>query len=314
MATILDVANCASPDSVFNTGIPLCDLVKQKLLGVILADKGVRFTAAETASKAAFLAALKAKATAPRGQRVYPIWDINNLEDQGGDPTTGSVGNLTTATIVTSDPVPVFRFGYSGSESRHKRLAAMGSIDVFFVDAKYAVYGTTHGDEFAGFSVQQAYTYPSKFIISDAVNQYSFRITLGSVVEYRDQSKYVVMDSSIAAAVGLVNAPMKLLSSASNVHKIQVIADGGTNLEPIYGTSISALTFTATNLTTSAAFTVTSVADSPLDYSYSVTLDSAAWTALASGTQVQINPPSASALATANVKFFEFLPVIVTKP
>lgn len=317
MANILNLANCASPDSIFNVGVPPCDLAKKKIKGVIFADKGVTFTGADVASVAAFIAAVKTKTTAARGSRVYPIWDILNFEDNTGDPATGGIGNLTTATIITQDAVPSFRFGYNGTEARHKRMAAMvgASLDVFFVDEAYAVYGTQDAEGvFGGFSVLQAYADTSKFPVADAINQYSFRVTLGSITEYRDNSLYVVTNSGILAAVGLVNVQLSQLSEAANVHKIQAIADGGTNLQPLYGTAIAGLTWTATNLETGASFTVTSVAEDAALEAFTVTLDAAAWTALTAGDRVQINGPSAAALAGVNVKPFEMISVIVTKP
>lgn len=314
MANIMDLANCASPDSVFNTGVPLCDLAKGKLKGVIFADRGVSFTPGDCTSVVSFLAAVKTKTTAARGGRVYPIWDINNFEDNTGDPTSGGIGNLTTATIVTSDAIPAFRFGYNGSEKRHSRMALMAgsSLDVFFVDDKFAVYGTASGDNFKGYSVLQAYADTSKFIVADAVNQYSFRITLGSISEYRDLSRYVVTNTGVLQALGLIDTELKLETLVANVASFKILADGGTDLGPLYGTAIAALTFTAVNLQTGAAFVVTSTA-----YSVGllvVTLSSAAWTALASLDKVQINPPTAAALAGVSVKPFEIIPVIVTKP
>jgi len=317
MANILDLANCASPDSVFNVGVPPCDLAKKKMKGVIFADKGVVFSGSDIASVAAFIAAVKTATTAARGSRVYPIWDILNFEDNTGDPSTGSIGNLTTATIITSDAIPSFSFGYNGTEARHKRIAGMigASLDIFFVDEAYAVYGTQVAEgQFGGFSLIQAYADTSKFIVSDAVNQYRFRVTLGSIAEYRDQSLYVVANVGLLAAVGLVNVQLSELSKTGGAVKVLAIADGGTNLEPLYTTDISALTWTATNLQTGAAHTVTSVADAPSDDAYLVTLDSTQWTALSSGDQVQINGPTAAALTAAGVAPYEMIPVIVEKP
>jgi hypothetical protein len=317
MADVLGLANCATPDSIFNVGVPPCDLKKKKMKGVIFADRGVTFTGAEVASAAAFIAAVKTKTTAARGGRVYPIWDLLNFEDNTGDPATGGIGNLTTATITTSDAVPAFRFGYNGTEMRHTRVSAMASatLDVFFVDEGWAVYGTLKSEGvFGGFNVLQAYGDVTKFVVSDAVNQYSFRVTLGDVTEYRDKSTYVVTNSGITAAVGLVNVVLSKLSNVTNVYKIQAIADGGTNLEPLNGAAIAALTWTATNLQTGAAFVVTSVADDTALDAFTVTLDNAAYTALASLDKVQINGPTAAALSAAGVKPYEMIPVIITKP
>lgn len=317
MASIIDVANCASPDSVFNVGVPGCDLAKKKMKGVIFADRGVAYSAADCASVASFIAATKTKTTAARGSRVYPIWDLLNFEDNTGDPSTGGIGNLTTATIITSDAIPAFRYGYNGTEARHRRIAGIigASLDIFFVDEQFAVYGCSDNNGgIKGFSVLQAYADTSKFIVGDAINQYSFRVTLGSISEYRDSSLYVVSNSGLTAAVGLVNITMSQFSLVSNVLKVYMIADGGTNLEPAYGDILDGLTWTAKNLETGAAFTVTSVAKDDTNDVMTITLDSTLWTALASGDRVQIIGPTPAAMSAAAVKPFEFISYIVTKP
>ena len=316
-ATIVGLANCASPDSIFNVGVPPCDLAKKKMKGVIFADSGVSFSGAEIASVNAFIQAVKDGCTAARGSRLYPIWDLLNFEDNTGEPSTGSIGNLTTATIVTSDAIPAFRYGYNGTEARHKRVAQISgaSLDVFFVDEGWTVYGTDDGNGgFKGFNVLQAYADTSKFPVSDAVNQYSLRITLGSINEYRDNSLYVVANSGITAAAGLVNVTMSEFSLVSNVLKVYMLADGGTNLEPLYGAILDGLTWTATNLQTGAAFTITSVATDATNDVMGITFDSTLWTALGSGDKVQLNAPSSADMAAAGVKPFEFIPYIVTKP
>lgn len=317
MANIIDLPNCASPDSVFNTGVPLCDLKKGKILGVILADKGVTFTKADCASVATFLAAVLTKTTAARGGRVYPIWNLKNFEDNTGDPQTGSTGNLTTATIVTQDAVPVFSFGYGGGEAQHKRLAAMsgGSYDVFFVDSQYAVYGTDSNGEFAGFSVEQAYVYTSKFIVTDAVNQYRFRLTLNSITEYRENSRFVVANSTLASYTGLINVVLDDISvSNTNAKTIQAIADGGSNMQELYGTQLAnSSNWVATNLQTGANVTITTVAQDSANKAFTVTLDSTTWSGLATGDKVQINLAAAATLAASGVKPFEGIAIVVTK-
>lgn len=315
-AGVIGLANCATPDSVFNVGVPPCDLKKKKMKGVIFADRGVTFSGSEVASAAAFIAAVKTKTTAARGGRVYPVWDLLNFEDNTGDPATGGIGNLTTATITTSDAVPAFRFGYNGTEARHTRMSAMAgaTLDVFFVDEGFSVYGTLKSEGvFGGFDVLQAYGDVTKFVVQDAINQYSFRVTLGSVTEYRDLSTYVVTNSGILSAVGLVNVVLSKLSNATNVYKIQAIADGGTNLEILNGVAIAALTWTATNLQTGAAITITSVADDSALDAFTVTFDSTMYTALGTGDKIQLNGPSAAALSAAGVKPYEMIPVILVK-
>lgn len=313
--TIIDLANCENPDSIFNTGTPLCDIKRKKLKGVLFLDKGVVFTGAEIASTPSFIAAIKTKTTAPRGQRVYPMFDLLNLEDNTGDPSTGSIGNLTTATIITSDAVPAFRFGYNGSEALHKKMSAMNgaSLDVMFMDDQFAFYGTQKESGIGGYSVLQAYPYTPKFIIADAVNQYAFSVTLNSITEYRDRSAYVVTNSGVLSAVGLINVELKVLSSVDNVFKLKVVAEGGTNLEPQYGAIIDGLPFTAENLETGDVFTITSVTDSPTDDSLTFVFDTDEWDDLNEGDRIQVTGPAAAALSAAGVKPFEIVSLIITK-
>lgn len=316
MANILNLANCASPDSIFNVGVPPCDLAKKKIKGVILADKSVSFSGSDIASPAAFIATVKTKASAARGGRVYPIWDINNFEDNTGDPSTGSVGNLSTATIVVSDAVPSFSFGYAGSEARHKTLAAMAgaSLDVFFVDESWAVYGTLDAEGvFGGYSVLQAYADTSKFIVSDAVNQYRFRLTLGSINEYRDNSIYVVTNSGILGAKGLVNVYLSKASNSTNVYQIDATIEGGTNFAELYGTAVAAMTWSAKNLADGTAVTITSVAYDSTNKRFTITFDATGYGNLASGAKIQLSGPAASVLTAGSVSPYEMVSVTLTK-
>jgi hypothetical protein len=315
--SIKNLAIAAASGGLFNTGVPPLDLKKKKMKGVIFLDRGMEFTGGDIASAAAFIAALVAATTAARGSRAYPIWDLLNFEDNTGDPATGSVGNLTTATQITSDAVPAFRYGYNGTEQRHTRMSAISGeqLDVLFIDEGYAVYGTEGANGgFSGYNVLQGYADTSKFPVSDSVNQYSFRLTLGDVTEYRDASVYIKLNSGVVAAAGLVNVTLSEFSLVSNVAKLLMIADGGTNMEPDFGAILDGLTWTAENLETGAAFTVTSVATDATNDAMTVTLDSTAWGLLSTDDRIAIYGPTAAAMAAAGVKPFEMLPVIVTKP
>lgn len=318
MATILNIPDCAAPETNFNTGKPLCDVIKGiPKKGIIMLDKGTTFSAANCVSVAAFVAALKAKTYAARGGRVYPIWDINNFEEDTPDPTTGGVGNMSTETFPISDPIPAFRVGYGGGELQHKRISLMsgGSYDFMIVDDNYNVYGTATADGgMKGFALSSLFVYPSKFRTADAVNQYSFRVQLADISEYRENSATVKTNSTILTAYGLINVQLSELSKAANVVKVLPVADGGTNLETVYGTAISALTWSAKYVSDGLPFTVTSVADNPTDDAYNVTLDTTLWTALPSLGQVQIYGPTAAALAGASVAPYEMISVIITKP
>lgn len=316
LADILNIPNCATADTEFNTGVPLCRLKKKKIIGVIFADSGVYFSAAHRASAAAFLTELETKTTAARGSRAYPLWNIRNFEDQTGEPQKGALGNLTSSQANISDGIPVMNFGYDGDEIQHQVLSIIetGSYSVFLVDENYVVYGTKSGDNMVGFSVEDIYVPLSKFPVSDYVNQYSFNITFSSMTEWKSNSAFVVTTSGITAKVGLINITLSQYSLVSNVVKLYMIAKGGTNVEPLYGAALDGLTWTAQNATTGAAITVTSVATDPTNDVMTVTIDSTEYTALASGTQIKILGPTPAAMAAVSIKPFEFVPVVITKP
>lgn len=315
---LMNVANCTNPDSLFNTGVPPCDVKRQKIRGIIFLDKGVYFTPADMATVASFIAALKTKTTAPRGQRAYPMFDLLNFADGTAEPATGGVGNLSTATFMVNEAVPVFTYGYDGSEARHKTMSAMlsSSLDMMLVDAGWAVYGCcTDGTNLKGYSVLQLYPYIPKFVVADSVDQYHFRATLSNITEYREQSAYFVANSGLVNVQGLINFKLMELSHTTNVYKIQAIADGGTSMGILYGATLAAMTFTAKDLdNNNATIAITSVAyDATLD-ALTVTFDSTAWPALPSGHRIQLSPPIASVLSTGGIKPYEGFSVIITKP
>jgi hypothetical protein len=314
---ILGLANCATPDSVFNTGIPTCDIKKKKIRGVIFTDPDVVFTGADVSSVASFISAVKAKTIAARGGRVYPVWDLQNFADNTGDPATGAIGNLTTATGVVNDAVPAFSFGYNGTEARHQKMAAMNSMSlkVFFVDAGWTVYGYKNAEgSVIGFDVQQAYADVTKFPVDNFVDQYKFRITLADIGQYRDLSQYVVTNSGLLSAVGLVNVYLKQYSLVSNVAKVQALAEGGTNMQTLHGTIIAGLTWNAINSQTGAAVSLTSITEDGTGKGFVLTIDNTTWTGMASGDSIVVYGPTASALSAAGVKPYEFMAYLIRKP
>ncbi len=317
MANIKNLANCANPESIFNVGTPLCDLKRRKLRGIIFLDKGVTFSLDELSTVATFIAAVKAATVAPRGQRAYPVWDITNFEDNTGEPTTGGVGNLSTATIVTGDAVPAFSFGYNGAEIRHKRLAGLAgaSLDVLFVDDQWAVFGTEKGPELGGYDVLETYVNAAKFIVSDAVNQYSFRISLSSIAQYRDLSMFVLANAGISSAVGLININNELDGPfATATFTIVPTADGGTNLQEVYGATLaSAPLWRARRADTNANVVVSTVVQNVAKRGYDITIAAGDFAALAVGAGLKVNEAIASALSAAGIAPYEGVEVTIVK-
>jgi len=311
MASLLNIGVCGA-DGSLATGKPFCDIIKGRMKGIIFADEGVTFSAADMASQSAFSTAVQTKSRAARGSRIYPIWNLNNFEDKTGDPNRGGVGNLTTKQIVTSSPIPAFDIAHSGGELLHKKLLQLevGTYDIFLVDANNVVYGKEASTgELGGYTVYQNYVYPSKFIVSDAVNQYRFEVTLDSYQEYRDDASFFVASSAIGSIEGINNVVVTLFNQTTNVAKIKLVADGGKNLFDLAAIKTALTTagaIIATNDQTGAAFTITSVAASDTTNKvFTVTLDSTAYTALSSGDTITIDMAAPSVLFGLGIDGFE---------
>lgn len=316
MSTIKNLVILEGGQSTFNVGKPPADFKKMKMKGVIFLDAGVEIPAEKLGSVASLITALKEGAVAERGSRVYPIWDLLNFTDNTGDPATGSVGNLSTATTVVNDAVPAFKFGYDGTELRHRNIAAMMGLglDVMFVDEGYRLYATDGANGgIKGFSSMQQYVDTTKFPVADTVDQYAFRVTLGSAVEYRDRFVAIMANQGITAVQGLINVNMEVVSHVANVLHLKPIADGGKNLEPQYGAILDGLTFEAIVLKNGATLAVTSIADNAVGEDLILTLDTTAYNALTAGDEIQIISPSPAALSAANVKPYEILSFNIVK-
>lgn len=311
MASLLNIGVCGA-DGELATGKPFCDLIKGRMKGVIFADNGVTFSEADMASQTTFAAAVQTKSRAARGSRIYPIWNLNNFEDKTGDPNRGGVGNLTTKQIITSSPIPQFDIAHSGGELLHKKLLQLevGSYDIFLVDSNNVVYGkATSTGELGGYTIYQNYVYPSKFIVSDAVNQFRFEVTLDSYQEYRDSASFFAADSSIADINGINNVVVTLFNQTTNVAKIKLVADGGKNLfdlSSIKTAMTTAGSIIATNKQTGASFTITSVAATDTTNKvFTVTLDNTAYGLLSSGDKVTIDMAAPSVLYANAIDGFE---------
>jgi len=310
MASILNIGQCGLA-STLNTGVPFCDVLRDRPAMAIYLDQGKSFTPSDLATAASFLAALTTATRAVRGVRAFPIPNLKNFTDNTPDPTTGGVGNLDTKTRIVDDPTPDFTFAVSGGELYQKKLQGLevGVYDVMIVDRKGVVYGRTNSSgNFQGFSVYENYVYVPKFLGTDAVEQYRFKTTLSSFQEYKSMASFVVVGAGIFALTGINNVVVSLFSQTTNVGRFTFVADGGKDLAALYATEILvAANITATNAQTGAPITVTS---RTLDATTTpnqvvITIDSTAYAALASGDKININLAIPSVLKTNGIDGFE---------
>jgi hypothetical protein len=146
-------------------------------------------------------------------------------------------------------------------------------------------------------------------------------LSFRSVDDFEKRSVYAELpDLSIGDMEGLKDVMLsEPQAHASNVHKIKMTipvpkVGGDMNIYSDYGSTIAGLTWTAgTGTNYGTALTITSVAvDSTLEC-LSVTFDSTAYTALASGAKIKLTPPNVAALVAANILNIEIGTIILTK-
>lgn len=318
---ILNLPNCGGVTGTFNSGVNLCDIIKDIPYGLLLMDSGVEFSEAERADVETFVAAIKTKTRAARGSRVYPMWDLVNFEDTTKEATRGTVGNLSTSDIKLVDAVPGFKFGHYKGELFHQKLskAERERLRLMIIDQNFAVYGTKKASgAMTGYSLNEFSVDPSKFATPQGAAQYPFNVVLASLLEYKDNLAFVQTDATLANISGLVDVNLSLFNQASNVMKVRVLTDGDQqDLYDLYDTELGVVgAWTLINKATGASITITSVTLDATNNAWIITIDNTAWTALASGAKVLLNLAAASVLsATYLVDGYESTGTLeITKP
>lgn len=311
MPTLLNAPNCGGSTSTFNSGVPLCDVIRKTPKALFLVDSGVEFTPANMASIAAFVAEAKVKTRNARGSRLYPILDLTNFEDKSKEPTRGTVGNLSLVDIIIADGIPSFNFQHRKGDLFHKQLSAAqnANLKLMILDSAYVLYGTQlPSGNITGYSLSEFYAELAKFATASEPSKYPFSVTLASLTEYKENFAFVQLDSSVLNVKGNVDMSLALVSQAANVANISVYGRGGKNIGDLYAVElVNGAAWKVTDTQTGATVAVTSVTyNATLGY-YVVTTDATAYGALTTGQKFNINLVSASALSALNVDGFESL-------
>lgn len=298
MADILQIPSCGGTTGTFNSGIPLCDIIRGIPLGIIGLDAGVGFSAADRADNATFVAKLRTLTRAARGSRAYPFFKLVNFEDKTKDVTRSSAGNLTNSEIITADGIPSFAFQHRIGEIFHRKLmeAQNAGMTWLIVDKNYVVYGTLDGTSFTGFSLSEFYVNLAKFGTPSAVAQYPFEMTLASQTEYKENGRFVQSDSTLVAATGIRDVVIAKFSMVSSVLKMSLTALGGKNLTDLFATELAQSGCYSITNAAGTAVTVSAAYDST-NKVMSLTLSGTPWTGASTGDTFTANLVSSAALA-----------------
>lgn len=318
MATIQSIPNCGGTNSTFNSGAPLCDVIRQQPKALILADAGVELSQADMASIATVVAAIKTNTRAPRGARMYPILDLTNYESKTKEATRGTVGNLSNVDIIIQDAVPAFGFQHRKGDLYHQQLsrAQNANLKLFILDSGYVLYGTrTSGGNMTGYSLSEFYAELAMFATASDPSKYPFSITLAQLYEYKENLDFVQLDASILTIKGNIDVQLTKQGQTANVINVIVTGRGGNNLGTLYSVALaSGPMWKLTNAQSGATVSVSSVTWNAAGY-FVVTADSTAYAALTTGQKFNVDLVDAAALSAGGVDGYESLgPVQIIKP
>lgn len=309
MASILNIPAGSGATSTFNSGFPLLDVIRKAPKALILLDSGVEFDDSDMADIETLVDAIKDATRDDRGSRAYPIMSLSNFEDKSKEPTKAAIGNLSIQEVTMQQGVPSFTFQHYKGELFHKQLAAAqnANLKLMIIDENYVLYGTVTSDgKLTGFSLAEFYVQLAKFATASEPAKYPFDVTLNDITEYKENLGLVQLDSTVLNISGNRDVVLSLEAQATNVAKVKAIATGGKNLGDNYSTELAVVgAWTATNKTTGAPITLTSVSWDATNERFNITVDSTAYTALGSGTKVTIDLADAAALSALGVDGFE---------
>ena len=302
MATIVNIPNCGGLTGTFNSGIPVCDIIRSGLYGMIGLDAGVGFSDSETATNDTFLAALRTKVRNERGDRAYPMYVLTNFEDTTQDRTKAAVGNLSNSQVTTNDAVPAFDFQHRQGELFHKQLmgAQNAGLTWLLVDKNYAVFGTQRSGQFSGFSTSDFYVGLPKFGTASTLSVYPFSVVFKSITEFKELGQFIQSTAGIAQVTGLNDVSLSEFDFTGSVLKISATAAGGTNINQLYDTELTQSTAWVVKDSTGAAVTVTSAYDST-NKVHSLTLSGTPFTGATTGDAFTANLAAPAVLAASPI-------------
>ena len=270
---------------------------------------------------AAFLADSELSKTA--SAKLFPLPVRQNMEVTKGNAVTQSFSNG--IEIQVRDGLPTYKLNFYTTLQQMKALYAFNQKSLRFIiqDDGLKVWGTL--DASSNFIGAQGIMTVDMldFKPDDQLNNIgSVSITLTDLYELKEGRYYVAPGKSLpSTTTDMLDVQLyEKGAAASNALKVSAkidIAEAGkfVDLYADYSATLfnTASLWTAKNVTTGAAFTITSLASNAAGYGV-LTLDSTLHTALPSGGKVEISTVLPPALKVGGVTGIETISFIYTKP
>jgi hypothetical protein len=313
-----------------NTRAALCGGKRKVPKKIVVGNKA--FTSSEYADADTFQAAMLAAIALPTGDsnKLFPFPEIGEVADNTEAPTMGNLALGAPRRLRKGRPA--YTYSVEVTHEEYQKLLAFDGVEVpafSFDDAAQwwgyraaAAANTLNTNTYKGETI---YLTVSGNGFEDGANVATGVATISvsykSIDDFEKRGTYIkTPDMSAGDLQGLIDIMLyEPQAHVSNVYKIKAIiptAQLGVTLD-VYddiGAGLAALTWTAgtgTNYATSLA--ITSIAVDATLKALTVTLDTTAFAALASGAKIKLTPPNTTALIAGSIVGFEIGSIILTK-
>lgn len=307
-----------------NVGTVDCDVVRGVPASLIVGSGSFLTSDYATSAgfKAAFLAKIKKANTA--SDKLFPFPVIQGTTDKTVAAKEGNLGYGLRVVLLRSKAG--YEFDVLAGSSLEKKLMKFNNktIPVYVFDDSSNIWGVVNG---AGtFSGAQYLLTVEPRGFGDGQNPKTTKISI-SIIDSKDfteNSKFASTDFSTSDLVGLLDAVLfQTAVNASNVYHIgaKVLTDALNSFVDVHANSVYATGLAAsanwvakTGTTFATTLALTTVADDPTNGGWTVTFDTTAYAALASGAQIKLNFADPAVLDTAGISGIEGNYIIITKP
>lgn len=260
MATILGLNSCETGRA--NTGIVKCFKDFKRIIGLFLVSDDFYIPNAELGNSDDAIEFLRAAARADSaGQRIYPVFNLDNPTNNSDTPTVQTFSDGREVTVREG----LFKWGWQiveGGWDLHKSLRKFnsnGAWNALFVDADFTLIGSEKTDGLYGFDLTKNWANVMALAGGDAVTNYPFEVQFPQYLE--DTLNYANLDGRLRDVKGLRD--ITLISNAWNattgVANVTVLT-GGYNLAADFAaTLVQTAAWKAYNFTTGGVITITGV-------------------------------------------------------
>lgn len=307
-----------------NTGGIDCDVTRGVPSSLIVGSGSFLTTDYATSAgfKTAFLQKIKRANTA--GDKLFPFPVIQGNTDKTVAAKEGNLGYGLRVVLLRSKPG--YEFDVLAGSSLEKKLMKFNNktIPVYVFDDSSNIWGTINSiGTFSG-ALYLLTVEPRGFGDGQSPKTTKISISIIDSKDFTENSKFASTDFTTSDLTGLLDAVLfESAVHATNVYHIgaKILTDALNSFVDVHANSIYATGLAAaanwvakTGATFGTSLAITTVVDDPTNGGWTVTLDSTAYTALASGAQIKLNFTDPGTLDTAGITGIEGNAIILTKP